>query len=359
MSGVRAPVDRPAHPVDFGARTAVIRRGRVSLHFAWRPVIVGAAIWAAVVLISLVALGLGDLPLPLGEVISALFGQQSGIVSTVVLDWRLPRVLAAVLFGSAMGVSGAIFQSITRNPLASPDIIGFTAGSYAGGVFAIILLGSAFSGVAAGALIGGLGSAAAVYLLAYRRGMQGFRLIVVGIGVSAMLTAFSSFLVLRAKLEVAMLASTWGAGSLNPVGWTQFLPAAVVIAIVFAALGPLAGPMHQLELGDDAAKALGLRVEPVRLGLVFCGVILTAVVTAAAGPIAFVALAAPQIARRLSRSAGVGMASAAGLGALLLAASDVVAQHLFPTDIPVGLVTVVVGGAYLIWLLIHEARRRL
>lgn len=359
---VTAPVNpvRPERsPIDFGRRTTIVRRGRISGRIALRPLIVVAAIWAAVAVVSVVALGLGDLPLSLPEVVSALLGQQSGIVQTVVFEWRLPRVLGAVLFGAALAVSGAIFQLITRNPLASPDIIGFEAGSYAGGVLVIIAIGSGFLGVAAGALAGGLVSAVLVYLLAYRRGMLGFRLIVVGIGVSAMLTAFSSFLVLRAKLEVAIAATTWGAGSLAPVGWAQLVPASAVIAVVLLALAVLGNRMHLLELGDDAAKALGARVEPVRLALMFCGVVLIAVVTAAAGPIAFVALAAPQIALRLTRSPGVGLAGAAAVGALVLAASDIVAQHLLPKDIPVGLVTVVVGGAYLIWLLVHEARRRL
>ncbi|MDO9398151.1 MAG: iron chelate uptake ABC transporter family permease subunit [Herbiconiux sp.] len=350
----------PAPPtLDFGRRVGVLRRGRYSGRFAWRPVLVGTAIWAVVVLVAVIALGLGDLPLSPGEVLSALLGQQSGLVQTVVFEWRLPRVLGAVLFGAALGVSGGIFQSLTRNPLASPDIIGFSAGSYAGGVLVIIAFGGGFLAIAGGALIGGLVSAAAVYLLAYRRGMQGFRLILVGIGVSAMLTSFSSFLVLRAKLDVAITAATWGAGSLSPVGWPQVVTAAVVILLVLVLVGALAPALHQLELGDDAALALGTRVEPVRLALVFAGVALTAVVTAAAGPIAFVALAAPQIARRLTRTAGVGMAASAGLGALLLAVSDIVAQHLLPQDIPVGLVTVVIGGGYLVWLLIHEARRRL
>lgn len=346
--------------VDAGPRTIAWRSRGLSVRFRLRTVVVCSVFGVVVLALALLALCLGDLPLSVGEVASAFLGGQGGLVRTVVLEWRLPRVIAAVLFGAAVGLSGAIFQSLTRNPLASPDIIGLTAGSYAGGLVMIILVGAGAGSavVAGGAIGGGLIAAALVYVLAHRRGIQGFRLIVVGIGVSAMLQALSSYLVLRAKLEVAMLASVWGAGSLNSVGWTQLLPAAAVIAVVVIALSTLGGSLRMLELGDDAAKALGSRVERSQLGLVACAVALTAVVTGAAGPIAFVALAAPQIAQRITRTAGIALVPSALLGAVVLLASDIVAQHALPTSLPVGVVTVVVGGGYLIWLLIHEVRRR-
>ena len=346
--------------VDFGSRTAVLRMGPFSVRFRMRTALIGAALGLATIVVAILALCLGDLPLSPVDVVSALMGSQEGIAHLVVFEWRLPRVLSAVVFGAALGVSGAIFQSLTRNPLASPDVIGLSAGSYAGGLIMIIVFGVGAGSVpvAGGAILGGLLAAAAVYLLAYRDGMHGFRLIVVGIGVSAMLEALGVFLILRAKLEVAMVASVWGMGSLNPVGWAQFVPAAVVVAIVFLALGTLVRPMRQLELGDDAARSLGSRVEPARLWLVVCAVALTAVVTAAAGPIAFISLAAPQIAQRLTRTAGIALVPSALVGPLVLTVSDMVAQYALPDNLPVGLVTVVVGGAYLVWLLIHEVRRR-
>jgi len=346
--------------VATGPRTAVIRRGSVSLRFRVRTLVGGVVIAVVVAALAVLSLCLGDLPLSPAQVVGALLGTDGGFTATVVREWRLPRVLGAVVFGLALGVSGAVFQSLTRNPLASPDIIGLSAGSYAGGLGAILLLGAAAGSVpvSVGAIVGGLVSAALVYALAYRRGIQGFRLIVVGIGISAMLQALSTYLLLRAKVEVAMVAAVWGAGSLSPVGWAQFLPAAGVVVVALAALGTFSRALSRLELGDDAARALGIRVERARLGLVVCAVALTAVVTAAAGPIAFVALAAPQIARRLTRTAGVALVPAGLLGALVLTASDIVAQHALPTPLPVGLVTVVVGGIYLVWLLIHETRRR-
>lgn len=343
-----------------GPRQIVLRGWSLSVRFRRRTLLRGAALAACLLALAIVALGLGDLPLAPPDVVSALLGQSTGIARTVVVEWRLPRVLGAILFGAALGVSGAVFQSLTRNPLASPDVVGLTAGSYAGGLLAIIVLGAGAGSVpvAVGSVVGGLAAAALVYVLAYRRGVQGFRLIVVGIGVSAMLQAFSTFLVLRAKLEIAMTASVWGAGSLNPVGWNQLLPAVVMIGTALAGLGLLARSMRQLELGDDAARALGSPLERVRLLLVIGGVVLTASVTAAAGPIAFVALAAPQIARRITGTAGIALAPSALVGALVLLGADTAAQHVLPGSLPVGVVTVVVGGLYLIGLLIHEARRR-
>nr|WP_239068749.1 iron chelate uptake ABC transporter family permease subunit [Cellulomonas pakistanensis] len=322
------------------------RRGRLAV----------AALAVAALGLALVALGLGDYPLSIPEVVAALAGDQ-GFATTVVTQWRLPRVLVALAFGAALAVSGALFQTLTRNPLGSPDVIGFSTGSYTGVLVVTTLLGTGTLGVSAGALVAGLLTALVVYLLAYRDGVQGFRLIVVGIGVTGMLHGLNVWLLLRAETEVALTASIWGAGSISLVGWSQALPAFAVLAGLTPLVWALRGPLRQLELGDDAAGSHGLRVEPARLAVVVLGVALIATVTAVAGPIAFVALAAPQIARRLAGSAGLPLAASALTGAVVLLAADVVAQRL-PTALPVGVVTVVLGGVYLLALIVQEARRR-
>ncbi|BDZ41806.1 iron-enterobactin transporter permease [Paraoerskovia sediminicola] len=331
--------------------------GDVVLHR--RGAIVGAALTAVAVLLALVSLGTGDYPLSVPEVVRAMFATDGGFATTVVLDWRLPRVLVALVFGAALGVSGAVFQSMTRNPLGSPEIIGFTTGAYTGALVALIVIGGAYASTTVGALLGGLLTALAVYLLAYRKGISGFRLIIVGIGVTAMLQALNTWLILRADLEVAMSAAFWQAGSIALVGWEQAVPAFAVLAALAVLVAVLAAPMRQLELGDDAARAHGVRLEPVRLALLVVGVALIAVVTAIAGPIAFVSLAAPQIAQRLAGSAGLPLVNTALTGAVLLIAADFVAQHALPSAVPVGLVTVVIGGLYLIGLLVREARQKL
>jgi iron complex transport system permease protein len=309
--------------------------------------------------LALLSLTTGSYPISVGQVASALTGGETGLVHDIVVEWRLPRVVAAVVFGAALGVSGAMFQSLTRNPLASPDVIGFSSGSYTGALIVIILIDGSYLHVAGGALLGGIAAAMLVYVLAWRRGVQGFRLIVVGIGVSAMLTSLNSWMILGAELDVALSAASWGAGSLNGVSWDQVAIGGAFSAVLLVLAGMLSRPMRQMELGDDTAAALGVSIVPARLGLVVVGVALTATVTAASGPIAFIALAAPQIARRLARTAGITLMPAAFVGALLLLAADFVAQHVAPTPLPVGVITVMIGGSYLGWLLFTEARRRL
>lgn len=344
--------------VDFAGRTVRVRRAGFALRVDVRAAWVCAILLFATIGFGLASLATGDLGLSIPEVWAALVDPDAGFARTVVVKWRLPRAIAAILFGAALGAAGAIFQALTRNPLASPDIIGFTAGSYTGGLVAIILLGGAYTTVVSGALIGGIATAVLVYLLAYRHGVQGFRLIIVGIGVSAMLSAANIYLILRADLDVAMSAATWGAGSLNGTSWVQVTVGGAIILALLLLAQTQAPALRQLGLGEDAAGATGVSTEAVRMILLILGVSLVAVVTAAAGPIVFVALASPQIARRLARTAGVTMIPAACMGALLLIAADYTAQHLLPTALPVGIVTVSIGGTYLIWLLFAEARRR-
>jgi iron complex transport system permease protein len=321
--------------------------------------VVCAVLLGIAVGVSLVALATGDFPVPVPDVIDALFGHASSQVHLVVIEWRLPRVLMALILGATLGMSGAIFQSLTRNPLGSPDIIGFNTGAYTGALVVIIILGNGYLGVAAGALIGGVATAAMVYLLAFKRGVQGFRLIIVGIAISAMLGSVNTFMILRASLDVALAAAVWGAGSLNGIGWSQAVPAGIAALIVAAIALVMSPSMQMLEMGDDAASALGIRAEKSRVTLMFLGVALTAMVTAAAGPIGFVSLAAPQIVRRITRTAGVCLLPSAVMGAVLLTVSDWLAQHAFPgIQLPVGVVTVSIGGVYFVWLLITEARKQ-
>jgi iron complex transport system permease protein len=346
--------------IDFGRPMAVIRwfGGRWSQRLDARSLAASLGVVLAALIVAVVALSSGEFQIPLPEVLGALVGQASAKVHMVVVEWRLPRTLLALIMGAALGVSGAIFQSLTRNPLGSPDIIGFDAGAYTGALVVITVLKGSFYLVAGGALLGGVLTALAVYLLAWRGGVQGFRLIIVGIGVSAMLSSLNTWMMLRADLQVAMAAAVWGVGSLNGLGLDRLWQVAVVLALFLPCAAMLSRPMRQLEMGDDAARALGVNAERTRLGLMVVGVALTAVVTATAGPIAFVALSAPQIARRVTGAAGVALLPAAAMGALLLTVADFLAQRAFaPTQLPVGIVTVCVGGLYFAWLLMREARR--
>lgn len=314
------------------------------------------------VVLSLVALMIGDYGLTAPEALRALVADGTHpLAEFFVREQRAPRVAAALLVGAALGVSGAIIQQVSDNPLGSPDIVGFTVGAATGALVQITLLGGGPDATAPAALVGGLVTAAVVAGLAWQGGrhggVPGVRLVLVGIGVAAVLQAVNTLLVVRADLSAAQDAAHWLAGSFNAMTWRDVALLAVVLAVVGPLTATLARTLPVLALGDDAARGVGVHVERSRLGLVVCGVVLVAAATATAGPIAFIALAAPQLARRLTRTSGSGLAGAALMGATLTLASDIVAQRLFaPTQLPVGVVSGSLGGLYLIWLLTREKR---
>nr|WP_113866945.1 iron-enterobactin ABC transporter permease [Brenneria salicis]NMN92977.1 iron complex transport system permease protein [Brenneria salicis ATCC 15712 = DSM 30166]RBP61950.1 iron complex transport system permease protein [Brenneria salicis ATCC 15712 = DSM 30166]RLM31245.1 iron ABC transporter permease [Brenneria salicis ATCC 15712 = DSM 30166] len=332
--------------------------GVISGRLSRRVICINGLLFIAGMLLVVLAICLGTLQLSPFDVWRALTGEASQGIVTVVTQWRAPRVVMALLLGAGLGVSGAIFQSIIRNPLGSPDIIGFSSGAYAGALVTIILLNGGYYEIASGALIGGILTAVAVYLLAWREGIVGFRLIIVGIAISAILAAFNTWLIITGSLESVMTAALWGTGSLNGVTWAKGQPAVMIIPVTIAMALLMGKRLQLLEMGDDSARALGVSAEASRLWLMLLGVILTAVVTAATGPIAFIALAAPQIARRLMQASSVPLFSSAMIGAILLLLADMTAQHAFTgIQLPVGAVTISIGGIYLIWLLVRESRR--
>lgn len=317
------------------------------------------ALLGGALLLAVFALGSGSLALNPSQVLVALLGEAPRGIELVVTQWRLPRVMLALLIGAALGLSGALFQSLLRNPLGSPDIMGFNTGAYSGVLVALVLFQASILWSTTAALIGGLLSAALVYALTWRgNGVDTLRLIIVGIGVRALLMALNTWLIVHASLEAAFSAGLWSAGSLNGLTWPKAWPAVVFILLAGAASLALSRRLFLLEMGDDTACALGVPVERTRLTLLGLGVVLTAAGTAVAGPISFIALAAPQIARRLTGTQRLALPAAALTGAVLLLGADLLAQRLFlPYVLPVGLVTVSLGGLYLIGLLIWESRR--
>jgi iron complex transport system permease protein len=348
-----------APPIQFGRRQCVIRVGRMSARASWRAVIVVASLLIGAAVIAVLAIGVGEYTIAPADVLGVLVGTDTSFDRVVVLEWRLPRMLMALLVGAALGVSGAIFQALTRNPLGSPDIIGVNTGAYTGALIVIAGIGGGYYAVAAGALVGGLITAVVVYALSYRNGVAGYRLIVVGIGVSAVMSSVNQWIVLEIDLHTAVTASVWQQGTLNGLSWAQVPPMTIcllVVAVVLVMLGP---QLPILQLGDDAAGALGVQPDRARLAYLVAGVGLVAIACAAAGPVSFVALAAPQIARRLVASPGVGLVPSAATGSVLLLVSDVIAQQLFSgSELPVGAITVSLGGVYLVYLLISQARQR-
>ncbi|PXW95163.1 iron complex transport system permease protein [Sphaerotilus hippei] len=275
----------------------------------------------------------------------------------VLLELRLPRVLAAAAVGTCLAVAGWIFQRLSRNPLASPDIVGLTTGSATGGLVTVLLFGAAPAALPWGALAGGLLTATLVQALTPRRGSPASAMILTGIALAAMLAAVNDYLLTRAELDDAVAARFWLHGSLQAVRWTEVAGLFTLGSLLVAAATAQSRSLDLLEMGDAMAQALGLPVRRARHGLLLVAVALTALVISVAGPVGFVALVAPPLARRLCRGVSH-LPSVALTGACLCVASDWVARAaLAPFQIPVGLVTSLLGGAYLMVLLSLQWRR--
>ncbi|OAP20625.1 iron chelate uptake ABC transporter family permease subunit [Amycolatopsis sp. M39] len=328
---------------------------RISVRVRRRACVVAAVLAAALAVAAFGSLAFTGELSP-ADVLRTLAGHGDRSDEFLLYRLAVPRLLCAVLVGVALGASGAVFQNLTRNPLGSPDLIGFTSGSAAGAVFVLTVLGGGMAAIAGGALAGGLATGAVVYGLTVRRQARGYQLVLVGIAVNAMLQVLTHFLLTRANLESAMAAQVWLTGSLNGRGWEHVWPALAAVAVLLPLLAAFGSRLAVLELGDDAATALGVRPATARLGALAVGVALAAAATATAGPISFVALAAPQLARRLTREPGTGAGTAALTGALILVAGDALARQAFPAELPTGVATAAVGGVYLGWLLSRRWR---
>ncbi|MGW5275974.1 FecCD family ABC transporter permease [Streptomyces sp. NPDC004044] len=336
---------------------AVRTGGGLSFRVDVRALVVVVVLAAVAAGAAIVLIGSGDYAMTPGEVVSTLFGHGTFQQEFIVTDLRLPRVLVGLLVGAALGVGGAVFQTVSRNPLGSPDVLGFGQGATVGALMVIVLFQGGAAAVAGGAVVGGLVTGVVVYLLAWKRGMHGYRLVLVGIGSAAMLTAAAQYLITKANLVDATRAVVWMTGSLDGRDWAQVWPLLVVCGLLIPLVLGHGRALRMMEMGDDAAYALGVRVERTRLVLMGCAVLLVAVATAAAGPITFISLSAPQLARRLTRSPGPNLAPAAFMGAALLLVADWIAMDAFgDRQLPVGVVTGVLGGCYLLWLLVSERR---
>ncbi|WP_223691121.1 FecCD family ABC transporter permease [Leifsonia poae] len=335
--------------------TAAVRGDR--RRRAARELRVALVLAVLIVVIGALSLGLGAAAVAPGDILAALIGRADRLTQFVVLDLRLPRLTAAILVGGCLGLSGALIQSIARNPLASPDIIGITASASATGATALVwfgLTGLALSGVV---LAGTVLAAAIIYLLAWRDGISGYRFVLIGIGFAAICTALVSYVLTTAAITDVQQALVWITGSLNNVDPVALTVLAVSALIFVPSALLLARPLAALGLGDDAAAATGVRVERTRLLVVFVAVALAAVAVAAAGPVVFVAFVAAPIARRLVGRGALALVSSALVGALVLVISDIIAQFAVPgVSFPVGVVTGIVGAPYLLWLLVRTNR---
>ncbi|HKR52396.1 MAG TPA: iron chelate uptake ABC transporter family permease subunit, partial [Pseudonocardiaceae bacterium] len=300
----------------------------------------------------------GDFPISVGEVLAVLIGGGDPAQQFIVLELRLPRTLTGVLVGAALGLSGAITQTVARNPLASPDILGVTAGASAAAVAVIVFGGDAgVVGTALAALVGGLGTAALVYALAWRRGIEGYRLVLVGVGIGEVAKSITAWLLVTAQIFAAAQAMVWLTGSLNARGWEHVVPVGLALAVLVPVALLLAFGLGALQFGDDTARGLGIRVDRARSMLIIVAVGLAAVATASAGPILFVALVVPQICQRLVGAARPPLLASAVYGALLTVTADLIARTVLGAELPVGVVTAILGAPYLLYLLVRRNRK--
>ncbi|MEU1606239.1 FecCD family ABC transporter permease [Micromonospora matsumotoense] len=347
-------------PVDPSPRTRpaarVLRLGGRSVRWRGRSLVVGLGATALAVVLGVLAIGGGDYPMSPADVLRTLTGGGSPAEDFIVGELRLPRLVTALAVGAALALSGAILQSLVRNPLGSPDVLGVTQGAATGALIVVVAGGGTLL-LSGAALLGGLATGLLLWAVAGRHGLHGYRLVLVGIGTTAILTGVNGWLLTRAPLMDAARAVLWLTGSLDGRGWAQAVPLLGLLALLTPVVVGTARALSLIELGDDTATALGVPVSLVRQLLLGAAVLLAAGAAAAAGPVSFVALVAPHLARRLTRAPGPNLAAAAGIGAVLLLAADLAAQRAIDGhQLPVGVVTGLIGGAYLVWLL--AARRR-
>lgn len=291
-----------------------------------------------------------------GEVLRVVLGEDVPGASFTVGTLRLPRTTLALLAGMAFGLAGVTFQTMLHNPLASPDIIGISSGASAAAVVAIVVLRLPGTMISLVAIVAALATALVIYRLAYRDGVVGTRLILIGIGISAMLDSVVAYVIVRAATWDLQTAMRWLTGSVNGATWAGVVPLAIAVALLGPVLLTQARSLRLLQHGDDAAAALGVPAERTRVVVILAAVALVAFATAAAGPIAFVAFLAGPIAARIVGPGTSLMLPAALVGAVLVLGADLVGQYALGSRYPVGVITGVLGAPYLIYLLIRTNR---
>lgn len=290
------------------------------------------------------------------EVWAVIRGETVPGASFTVGELRLPRATLALLAGAAFGLGGVTFQTMLRNPLASPDIIGISAGASAAAVIGIVVYELGAASVSLAAIVAALATSMAIYLLAYRSGMVGTRLILIGIGVDAMLKSVIAYVLMRSDVYDIQAAMRWLSGNLNNATWEQLRPLAVAMLLAVPVLLGQARGLTLMQQGDDSATALGVRVERTRVVAILAAVVLIGFATAAAGPIAFVAFLAGPIAARIVGGGTSLMVPAALVGALLVLSADLAGQFAFENRYPVGVITGALGAPFLLYLLVRTNR---
>ncbi|BDZ51077.1 ABC transporter permease [Frondihabitans sucicola] len=336
----------------------VLRAGHwLSIPVRRRSLVIGASLALALLVLSVLTLTLGSLGIPLWQLPSALVSPPDARASFVLTILRGPRLVTALGTGAALGVAGALFQTVTRNPLGSPDVIGLGSGASAGAAaFTLLLPGILPTPV--GALIGALSAMALVWIGTGRGFSSPGRMILVGIGVSAMAVAFIQFVMTRVGQQQATTLAAYINGTLADRQWSDVATVGIPVLVLVPCALVLGRRLDLIEMGDELADSLGARSNPTRTLVILTAIGLATASVAAAGPISFVALTAPQVARRLARAPGAGILLSGLMGAVIMTFADLLVQQSpFGVQLPVGLLTAVVGGVYLGYLLVREWKK--
>jgi iron complex transport system permease protein len=350
---VSAVTPSPARPFRPGPR---LGSGLLPRLRPRRSVAVAILVTAVVLVVACaVALSLGDQPTSPPALWQALGGHGDENTAYAVREVRLPRLALALVVGAAFGVAGGLSQSVLRNPLASPDVLGVSAGASTA-VVTVIAIGSlggpiGIVPIPVAALVGGLVAAGVIALLALDGALRGRAILLVGISLSTALTGVTQYLLTRIDIYDAQRSAVWLTGSLNARGWPEAVPVAVGLAVLLPLALMLAHANRALIFEDDVSAGWGVRTAHTRVALLVIAVVLAALATSAAGPVAFVALVSGQVARRLGAVPDIPPLLAALTGALVVVAADTVARAGLPFQLPVGVVTALVGAPYLLYLL--------
>lgn len=357
----------PPRPKATSRRIKAFRAGRVSVRFNPRVLMVAALLALATVAAMALHVAFGGTPLAYPDVVRALLGDESNPrTHLAVTEFRAPRMVAAVVVGACLAAAGAITQTVARNPLASPDLLGVTAGASLGAVSVLVIAGGGHAGLSglaatvgmpAAAFAAGIVSGVAVYLLSYRRGLDSYRLVLAGLGISGLAASLTTWILTLGDVTSAAQALTWMMGSLNGKEWETVQPLAVSGTVLLLAAMMSGRWLLLTSLGEDTAVGLGTRIGVVRLVVLSLAVLLASVATVAAGPVAFVALASPRIARALAGTVIPSVGVSALVGAIFVLLADTLSANALAAPLPVGVATAVVGAPFLIHLILKYQRR--
>jgi len=333
----------------------MIRAGRARRRRRWLAVTIVLTVLALALCCAMLLMG--NTFYPISDVVAVLLGEQIKGATFAIQTVRLPRMLAGLFAGFAFGVAGYIFQTMLRNPLANPNVIGITSGSSAAAVFCIIVLQSGRTLTFLVSVIAGLLTVLILYVLARGRSFSIGRMILVGIGIQAMCNSIITYLMLIGEEHNLPAAVRWLTGSLNGIRQEE-LPVLIACSLILVPAVCLLGrPLMMMELGEQSASSLGVRTDLTRVLLIVGAVVLSAVATAITGPIASVAFLAGPIAVRLAGAGSSNIIPAGLVGAVLVLAADLVGQFALPVKLPVGIITGIIGAPYLLFLLVQMNRR--